>query len=120
MNLLRLIPKRCISNISTTGTILNRRELLYRSKQRGWLEVDLILGSWANDNIMKLSDTQLLNYKKILDAETSDIYTFLMGVKPIPDHLNNEIIYMIKKYSKEELKMRNASEYENIKKKMSN
>ena len=120
MNVLRLIPNRCISSVSKTGTILNRKELLYRSKQRGWLEVDLILGSWANDNIMKLSDTQLLNYKKILDAETSDIYTFLMDIKPIPDHLNNEIIYMIKKYAKEELKMRNASEYENIKKKMSN
>ena len=28
-----------------------RRRLLYRSKQRGWLEMDLMLGGWARDNL---------------------------------------------------------------------
>ena len=27
-----------------------RRRLLYRSKQRGWLEMDLMLGSWVRAN----------------------------------------------------------------------
>lgn len=26
-----------------------RRQLLYRSKQRGWLEMDIMLGNWVRD-----------------------------------------------------------------------
>src|SRR3546814_3921500 len=34
---------------------VRRKRLVYRSKQRGWLEVDLLLGSWAADNAHRLS-----------------------------------------------------------------
>ncbi|KAI2495744.1 Flavinator of succinate dehydrogenase [Fragilaria crotonensis] len=29
---------------------VRKKRLVYRSKQRGWLEVDLLLGTWANEN----------------------------------------------------------------------
>ena len=32
--------------------------LLYRSKQRGFLELDLVLGKWVKDNIHSLDETQ--------------------------------------------------------------
>ena len=37
-----------------------RKRLLYRSKQRGWLEVDIILGSWASHHLPKLDKNTLL------------------------------------------------------------
>ena len=40
------------------------KKLLYRSKQRGWLEVDLILGSWASKNLKNLSNNDLLKFCK--------------------------------------------------------
>ena len=33
-----------------------RRKLLYRSKQRGWLEMDIMLGNWAAANLPRLQE----------------------------------------------------------------
>lgn len=44
-----------------------RRRLLYRSQQRGWLELDLVMGEWASKNLEALSDDMLLEYSELLD-----------------------------------------------------
>ena len=36
-----------------------RRKLLYRSKQRGWLEMDIMLGNWAAANLPRLQEAEL-------------------------------------------------------------
>jgi len=43
-----------------------RRALLYRSRQTGWLETDIIMGRWAADNIDMLSVKELQEYAKIV------------------------------------------------------
>lgn len=64
-----------------------RKRLLYRSKQRGWLEVDLLLGSWAEANLRSLGPSELDAYERILNIETVDLFNFLQGMKPLPSHL---------------------------------
>ena len=76
-----------------------RKKLLYRSKQRGWLEVDIILGSWASDNLMNLNNNQLVNYEKILNKDTTDIFDFIIGSKLIPNDLDKDLVNNIKEYS---------------------
>lgn len=36
-----------------------KKRLIWRSKQRGWLEVDLLLGSWAVDRVAQLRAKEL-------------------------------------------------------------
>lgn len=64
-----------------------RKRLLYRSKQRGWLEVDLLLGSWADANLGKLTMEQLRAYEHILNMETVDLFNCLQGKEAPPAHL---------------------------------
>lgn len=64
-----------------------RKRLLYRSKQRGWLEVDLLLGSWADANLGKLNMDQLRAYERILNLETVDLFNCLQGKEAPPAHL---------------------------------
>lgn len=45
-----------------------RRALLYRSRQTGWLETDLIMGRWAAENIDRLSVPELQEYAKIVQV----------------------------------------------------
>ncbi len=71
-----------------------RKQLLYRSRQRGWLEVDIILGSWASDHLPKLDKNTLLKYEKILNQDTTDIF---VRSKFIPQDLDkNLIVYKIR------------------------
>lgn len=80
--------------------IAKRKRLIYRSKQRGWLEVDLLLGSWAAANVPTLSETQLEEYNLLLEEETIDIFNFVSGKDALPAHLENlSIIPVIKEYA---------------------
>ncbi len=76
-----------------------RKQLLYRSKQRGLLEVDIILGSWAHDNVPKLDKDALLKYEKILNQDTADIFDIIIGTKSIPQKLDKDLIESIQEYS---------------------
>ena len=46
-----------VPNDSLDGTLsadapdICKKRLVYRAKQRGWLEVNLLLGTWASDNM---------------------------------------------------------------------
>ena len=77
-----------------------RRRMIHRSKQCGMLEVDLILGSWAAENVPKLSREALDEFDKILQEETIDIFNMLARRIEIPPHLRDlSIMKSIMEYS---------------------
>jgi len=63
--------------------------MLYHSKQRGWLELDLILGTFADQNLSKLSPKDVNDYALILEEENPDMFKWMSGQIPVPDHLKN-------------------------------
>jgi len=63
------------------------RRLVYRAKQRGWLEVDLLMGSWAQANAGGLSQEELDDFEELLNFETTEIYKFLTAELEPPEHL---------------------------------
>ena len=50
---------------------------MYRAKQRGWLEVDLLLGKWASDNVGNLTLEELDEFEAFVDMETINIYNVI-------------------------------------------
>ena len=48
-----------------------QKRLIYRSKQRGWLEVDLLLGTWASQNVKKLNEQELDQFEAFVNMETN-------------------------------------------------
>ncbi|KOO25478.1 succinate dehydrogenase assembly factor [Chrysochromulina tobinii] len=69
-----------------------RRRLLYRSKQRGWLEMDIMLGDWAAANLQKLDSVKLQQFQEIIDMENPDLFRWLTGQAPIPAEMNNPVL----------------------------
>ena len=63
--------------------------MIYRSKQRGWLEADLLMGSWASMNVPTLTEKELDEYELLLKEETIDIYNYISAKDPLPPHLQN-------------------------------
>ena len=66
-----------------------RKRMIYRSKQRGWLEADLLMGSWASMNVPTLTEKELDEYELLLKEETIDIYNYISAKDPLPPHLQN-------------------------------
>lgn len=64
-----------------------KKRLLYRAKMRGWLELDLLIGNFAERYIPQL-DAEGLDYlEEILEMENPDLYKWLSGQNPVPDEL---------------------------------
>mmetsp|Transcript_32414 Transcript_32414/g.69022 ORF Transcript_32414/g.69022 Transcript_32414/m.69022 type:complete len:213 (-) Transcript_32414:573-1211(-) len=66
---------------------VRRKRLVYRSKQRGWLEVDLLLGTWAAENVRNLSGEELDEFERFVNLETIDIYNVLTLRVDVPEEL---------------------------------
>ncbi|KAL2611563.1 hypothetical protein R1flu_023255 [Riccia fluitans] len=71
--------------------LLNR--ILYRSKQRGYLELDLLLGTWAQDNISRLDEKQLGALVEVLDEENPDLWKWLSGQDQIPEKFQSNPVF---------------------------
>ena len=77
----------------------HRKRLIYRSKQRGWLELDLVLGSWATKHVSALNESQLREYEDILNQETIDIYKWITAEQEVPEEFNNSVMDILQKYA---------------------
>jgi succinate dehydrogenase assembly factor 2 len=64
-----------------------RKRMIYRSKQRGWLEADILMGSWAVQYVPSLTEAQLDEYETILNEETIDIFNYITGKDALPPRL---------------------------------
>ena len=69
---------------------VRKKRLVYRSKQRGWLEVDLLLGTWAAENVEHLSLAELDEFEKFVNLETIDIYNILTLRTEVPEDMRTE------------------------------
>ena len=76
-----------------------QRKIIFRCKQRGWLELDVILGSWAAEYVPKMhKEEELKQVERILEAETPHLYQWIIGNgKPHPD-FDNEAFESIRQF----------------------
>lgn len=79
------IPKASLGSNDELG--VRKKRLIYRSKQRGWLEVDLLLGTWASENVFSLTADELNQFEDFVNMETIDIYNIITLRLDIPEEL---------------------------------
>lgn len=61
-----------------------RRKVLFRSWHRGMREVDLILGSFADGEIARLNEDELIAYEALMAEPDGDILKWVTGEAPVP------------------------------------
>jgi succinate dehydrogenase flavin-adding protein (antitoxin of CptAB toxin-antitoxin module) len=68
-----------------------RKRLIYRAKQRGWLEVDLLLGTFAHREVPGMSEAEMDEFEQLVNLETIDIYNILT-LRAKPDAVDNGVV----------------------------
>mmetsp|Transcript_16924 Transcript_16924/g.42911 ORF Transcript_16924/g.42911 Transcript_16924/m.42911 type:complete len:165 (-) Transcript_16924:224-718(-) len=85
------VDERIVANLPPEKRRALVNMMLYRAKQRGFLELDLLMGKYAEKTIPKMSDHKLLAFNALLLEENPDLFKWLTGqLPPPPEIANNE------------------------------
>ncbi|ETN74016.1 hypothetical protein RB195_013152 [Necator americanus] len=80
---------------------LMRARLLYQSKKRGILENDILIGTFAERYLPKMTQEQLESYDKLINGEHMewDLFYYMSGRKEPPaDVANSSAFKLIKAF----------------------
>ena len=76
----------------THETIENRRKrLIFRSWHRGTREMDLIMGSFADQNVPGFGADELEQYEELLINNDPDLYNWYTGKDLVPANILNPV-----------------------------
>jgi antitoxin CptB len=86
-----------MTDLAQGGSSENRRKrLLFRAQRRGFKEVDLIFGAYAQSHLAGLDETGLDQFEALLTAPDQDVYAWLRGAKPVPPEYDNVVFAGLK------------------------
>ena len=86
-----------MDNGSNGGSSENRRKrLLFRAQRRGFKEVDLIFGAYAQDALWTLDGQGLDQFEALLIAPDQEVYAWLRGTAPLPPEHDNAVFAGLK------------------------
>jgi antitoxin CptB len=68
-----------------------RTRRLFRAQRRGFKEVDLIFGAYADAYLAGLDDTGLDQFEALLAAPDQDVYAWLRGAEAVPAAFDNPV-----------------------------
>ncbi|MES0881971.1 succinate dehydrogenase assembly factor 2 [Roseibium sp. SCP14] len=74
------------------------KKILFRCWHRGMKEMDLLLGGFANAQIDRLSEEELLELEHLLTAHDQDLYAWMTGRKPLPEEWDGPLYRKIIAY----------------------
>ncbi|MEL7285925.1 MAG: succinate dehydrogenase assembly factor 2, partial [Pseudomonadota bacterium] len=56
-----------------------RRKLKFRAWRRGFREMDLLMGSFADTHIADMTDADLSEFERLLSTPDWEVYAWLIG-----------------------------------------
>lgn len=83
------------SKRSTADLDPRRARALFRSWHRGTREMDLILGTFADAEIDRLSDDEMNQYEALLEAPDWDLLGWITGAQEVPASFDTAVFRRI-------------------------
>jgi antitoxin CptB len=77
---------------------LRRKKALFRAQRRGFRELDLIFGAFADAHLPALDDCGLECFEALLSLPDWQIYDWLMGNHPVPAQFDTEVFARLRAY----------------------
>lgn len=89
------MPSLQASNLSLDA---RRRRILFRSWHRGMREMDLVLGRFADAEIMSLGSGELDDYELLLEAQDRDVFSWLTFAAETPRFYDTAVLRKIRAF----------------------
>jgi antitoxin CptB len=89
------------TGISSEGLDGRRKRLLFRSWHRGIREMDLVLGRFADAQIAALSDPELDEVERWLEAPDQKIFAWVNGAEPTPAEFDTALFARLRDFHKD-------------------
>ena len=75
-----------------------RKKLKFRAWRRGFREIDLILGGFADKHLAALTAAQLDAFEQLLDAPDQDVFAWITDQAPAPADYETETLALIRAF----------------------
>ena len=77
-----------------------RKRLTWRAKSRGWLELDVLMGTFVEKHVSDFNDQKLDLLEEVLELENPDLFKWFTKQAPVPDELlkENEVMKLMMDY----------------------
>jgi antitoxin CptB len=86
-----------MTDLGQGGSSENRRKrLLFRAQRRGFKEVDLIFGAYADAYLAGLDEAGLDQFEALLAAPDQEVYAWLRGAEAVPAEYDNPVFAGLK------------------------
>lgn len=82
--------------MSSEPITLRRKRLAHRSRYRGCLEADLILGRFADVHLPHLDSSQLDRYEALLEESDADLLAWISGARPAPARHDHGVLALLR------------------------
>ena len=69
-----------------------RRKLNFRAWRRGFREMDLIMGQFADQHIGAMSEDELQEFERLLATPDWEVYAWIVGNKPVPPNYAGPVL----------------------------
>ena len=70
----------------------HRKKLRFRAWRRGFREMDLLMGSFADEFISDMNDEEVGEFERLLATPDWEVYAWIIGQKPIPDNHKSDVL----------------------------
>jgi antitoxin CptB len=77
---------------------IRRKRLLHRSRYRGRLEGDLLLGRFAARHLARLDRADLDRYEALLDESDQELFDWISGRAPVPARHDHELFRRLRTF----------------------
>ncbi len=85
------------ASMSESGSARLKR-LAHRSRYRGFKEVDLHFGQFADRHLDGLDGPELDQYEALLDEADHDVWAWLSGARHVPARHDNRVFRLLRGY----------------------
>jgi antitoxin CptB len=83
---------------TSAGLDERQRRLLYRAWHRGTLEMDLIMGRFADAAVGRLTEAEIAELERLAEVPDPELYAWLTGGRPVPDKYDHAMFRRLRDF----------------------